>query len=137
MLNMPLFFIFWEIFVTFTTTLPLFFSFFDRKILISFTSFLLWSFFIFLIIFRCSTFRHFYIYEKNYKTNLSKNYKKLDWLEDLKMSLLHFLFVMIYIIHKMVVLIKNNLNYLSDSIFECFLKECNRLLIFFKKVTFS
>ena len=60
----------------------------------------------------------------------------MDLLKDLKMSLLNFNFVMIYIIHKMLVLIKNNLNYLKDSIFECFFKECNRLLIFFKKLIF-
>ena len=34
-----------------------------------------------------------------------------------------FNFVMIYIIHKMFVLLKNNLNYLKDSIFKCFFKE--------------
>ena len=51
----------------------------------------------------------------------------MDLLKDLKMSLLNFNLVMIYIIHKMLVLIKNNLNYLKDSIFECFFKKCNRL----------
>ena len=51
-------------------------------------------------------------------------------LEDLKMSLLNFSFAMIYIIHKMLVLLKKNLNYLKDSIFECFFKEYNRLLFF-------
>ena len=48
--------------------------------------------------------------------------------------LLNFNFVMIYIIHKMFVLIKNNLNnlnYLKSSIFECLYKVCNKLLIFF------
>ena len=34
------------------------------------------------------------------------------------MSLLHFRFTMICIIHKMLVVLKNNLNYLKDSIFE-------------------
>ena len=43
------------------------------------------------------------------------------------MSLLSFNFVMIYIIHKMLVLLKNHLNYLKDSIFECFFKEYIRL----------
>ena len=37
----------------------------------------------------------------------------MDLLEDLKMSLLNFNFIMIYIIHKMLVRIKNNLNYLK------------------------
>ena len=60
----------------------------------------------------------------------------MDLLKDLKMPLLNFNFVMIYIIHKMLVLIKNNLNYLKDSVFECFFKEYNRLLIFFFKNNF-
>ena len=44
----------------------------------------------------------------------------MDLLEDLKMSLLNFNFVMIYIIHKMLVLLKNHLNYLKNNLFECF-----------------
>ena len=47
----------------------------------------------------------------------------MDLLEDLKNSLLNLNFVMIYIIHKMLALIKNNSNYLSylkNNIFECF-----------------
>ena len=40
----------------------------------------------------------------------------MDLLEDLKMSLLNFNFAMICMIHKMVVLIKNNLNNLKDKI---------------------
>ena len=42
--------------------------------------------------------------------NCKNNYKKMDLLEDLKMSLLNFNFVMIYVTHKILVLIKNNLN---------------------------
>ena len=38
----------------------------------------------------------------------------MDLLEDLKISLLNFIFVMIYIIHKILVLLKNHLNYLKD-----------------------
>ena len=45
----------------------------------------------------------------------------MDLLKDLRMSLLNFSFVMIYIIHKILVFIKNNLNYLKDNIFEFFL----------------
>ena len=60
----------------------------------------------------------------------------MDFLKDLKMSLLNFNFVMIYIIHKMLILIRNNLNYLKDSVFECFFKAYNRLLYFFKKLFF-
>ena len=48
-------------------------------------------------------------------------------LEDFKMSRLNLNFVMIYIIHEILVFIKNNLNYLKDSIFNCFFKEYDRL----------
>ena len=47
----------------------------------------------------------------------------MDLLEELQMSHLNFNFFMIYIIHKMLALFKNYLNYLKDSIFECFLRE--------------
>ena len=60
----------------------------------------------------------------------------MDLLEDLKMSLLNFNFGMIFITHKMLVLLKNNLNYLKESIFECFFKEYKRL-VFKKKNFFS
>ena len=50
----------------------------------------------------------------------------MDLLEDLKMSTLNFNFVRIYIIHKMLLLLKSHLNYLKDSIFECFFKKYNR-----------
>ena len=50
------------------------------------------------------------------------------------MPLLNFKFVMIYIIHEILVLLKNHLNYFKDRIFECFLKEYNRL--FLKKIYF-
>ena len=55
----------------------------------------------------------------------------MDLLEDLRMSLPNFNFLMIYIIHKILALPKNHLNYLKDNIFECFFKKYNRL--FFKK----
>ena len=57
--------------------------------------------------------------------------KKIHLLEDLKMPLLNFYFVKMYIIHKLLVLIKNNLNHPKDSIFECFLKHIIDLYIFF------
>ena len=60
----------------------------------------------------------------------------MDLLEHLKMSLLNVNFFMIYIIHKMLVLLKNCLNYLEYSIFECFFKEYNRLFFFFLKKYF-
>ena len=40
---------------------------------------------------------------------------------------------MIYIIHRIWVLLKNHLNYFKDAIFECSFKESNRLLLFKKK----
>ena len=39
---------------------------------------------------------------------------------DLRISLLNFNFAMIHIIHKILVLIKNQMNYLKDNIFELF-----------------
>ena len=53
-----------------------------------------------------------------------KKKKKIDT----KMSLLNFNFVMIYIIHKMLALIKNNLNFLKDDIFKWFFKKYDRLI---------
>ena len=54
----------------------------------------------------------------------------MDLLEDLRMSLLNFNLVMIYIIHKILALLKNILNYLKDNTFECSFKKYNRLLVF-------
>ena len=51
------------------------------------------------------------------------------------MSLLNFNFVIAYIIHKILVLLKNHLNYFKDNILVCFFKKYNRLL-FFKKIDF-
>ena len=56
----------------------------------------------------------------------------MDLLEDLKMPLLSFSFAMIYIIHKMLVLLKNHLNYLKDNIFECFLRSIIDFYFFIK-----
>ena len=47
----------------------------------------------------------------------------MDLLENLRISLLNFNFFMIYIIHKILVLLKSHLNYFKDSIFECYFKE--------------
>ena len=43
---------------------------------------------------------------------------------------------MIDIIHKILVLIKNDINYLKDHIFEFFFKKYDRIL-FFKRIIFS
>ena len=49
---------------------------------------------------------------------------------ELRISVLNFNFAMIHIIQKILVLIKNYMNYLKDNIFELFLKKYNTLLIF-------
>ena len=46
--------------------------------------------------------------KRNYKKIYNKIYKKIDLLEDLRMSLLNFNFVMVYIIHIILVLLKNH-----------------------------
>ena len=48
-----------------------------------------------------------------YIQTIMKKLEDLDLLEDLKISLLHFSFFMIYIIHKMLVLLKTHLNFLK------------------------
>ena len=50
---------------------------------------------------------------------------KIYLLNDLGMSILNFNFAMIYIIHKILVFIKNHLNYLKDNTLECFFKKYN------------
>ena len=47
----------------------------------------------------------------------------MNLFKDFKKSLLNFSFILIYTIHKILVLIKNQLNYFKDNIFECFLKK--------------
>ena len=42
-----------------------------------------------------------------------------------------------YTIYKILVLIKNHLNYLKDNIFECSFKKYNRLLFKYKNYFFS
>ena len=60
----------------------------------------------------------------------------MDLLKDLRMSLLNFDFVVIYIIHKILLLLKNHLNYLEDSIFESVFKEYNILFYIFSNYFF-
>ena len=62
----------------------------------------------------------------------------MDLLEDLKVSFLNFnlLIVKIYIIYKMLVLLKSPLNYHKDNILECLFKEYNRLLFLKKHILF-
>ena len=47
----------------------------------------------------------------------------MDLLKDLKMLILNFSFVLIYIIHKMLVLLKNHMNYLKDNFLNAFLRS--------------
>ena len=42
---------------------------------------------------------------------IKRIYEKIDLLEDLRLSLLNFSLAMIYIIHKILVLLKNHLNF--------------------------
>ena len=74
--------------------------------------------------------------KKNCKKIIKKKFFLNDFLKDLKMSLLSFNFLILYIVHKMLVLLKNRLNYLKNSIFECFFNEFSRLSIFLKKSNF-
>ena len=52
------------------------------------------------------------------------------------MSLLNFNFAMIYATHKILVSIKNHLNYRKDNSFECFFKKYKRLLFYFFLIIF-
>ena len=56
----------------------------------------------------------------------------MDLLENLRMLLLNFNSIIIDVIHRILALIKNHLNYLKDDIFECFFKT----FIFFRKLIF-
>ena len=56
---------------------------------------------------------------------------------DLGIPLLNFNFAMIYIIHKILVLIKNHINYLKDNISVFFFKKYNRLLFLNETIFFS
>ena len=44
-------------------------------------------------------------------------------LKDLKISLLNFSFIIIYKIHKILILIRNHLNYLKDNLSKFFLRS--------------
>ena len=50
-------------------------------------------------------------------------------LRDCQISLLNFSIVMIYIVHKMLVLVRNHLNYLKDNIFYYLFKSYHRFLL--------
>ena len=61
---------------------------------------------------------------------MKKIMKKIIKRMNLRISLLSLNFAMIYIVYKIIVLIKNDLNYLKISIFELVFKKCNRLSFF-------
>ena len=48
---------------------------------------------------------------------------------NLKVSLLSFNFIMVYIIHKILPLLENHVNFLKDNILQFFFKEYNSLII--------
>ena len=73
-----------------------------------------------MVIFSWYIFRHFYIYETTIKRNYLKNVK-MDLLEQLKVSLLNFNFVMIYIIHKILLLLKATWITLNILFSNCYL----------------
>ena len=54
----------------------------------------------------------------------------MDLLVDLRMPLLNINFFMIHLMYKILIVIKNHLNYLKDNLFKCFLKKFNRILLF-------
>ena len=61
---------------------------------------------------------------------MKKIMKKIIKRMNLRISLLSLNFAMIYIVYKIIVLIKNDLNYLKISIFEFVFKKRNRLSFF-------
>ena len=58
-------------------------------------------------------------------------------LRDCQISLLNFSIVMIYIVHKMLVLVRNHLNYLKDNISIIFLKAITDFYFLKKKLFFQ
>ena len=74
---------------------------------------------------------------KIYKKTIRKFIKKTDLLDDLKTSLLNFNFVMIYVIDKMLLSLKNHLKYVKDFFKEIYLTFILLLLFFFKKKFFT
>ena len=54
---------------------------------------------------------------------IKKNYKRMNLLKYLKMTRLNFNFAMIYIIHKMLVLLKNHLDFLKVIFGNAFLRS--------------
>ena len=74
---------------------------------------------------------------KIYKKTIRKFIKKTDLLDDLKTSLLNFNFVMIYVIDKMLLSLKNHLKYVKDFFKEIYFTFILLLFFFFKKKFFT
>ena len=74
---------------------------------------------------------------KIYKKTIRKFIKKTDLLDDLKTSLLNFNFVMIYVIDKMLLSLKNHLKYVKDFFKEIYFTFILLLLFFLKKKFFT
>ena len=73
---------------------------------------------------------------KIYKKTIRKFIKKTDLLDDLKTSLLNFNFVMIYVIGKMLLSLKNHLKYVKDFFKEIYFTFILLLYFFLKKKVF-
>ena len=67
------------------------------------------------------------------KKIIEKSYQK--FITRFKNVTFEFSFAMVYVIHKMLALLKSHLNYLKDNIVKCFFKKYNKLL-FFKNNSF-
>ena len=123
-LNKLLFSIFWEILQRSRPACYFFFSSLERF------WFILQAFFAVFLYFLDNVwmkiFRNFYTYMKKKSAKKKKIMKK--FIKRIKKVYFKFSFVMIYIIHKILVLLKNQLNFLKDNIFECFLR---RIMDFF------
>ena len=74
---------------------------------------------------------------KIYKKTIRKFIKKTDLLDDLKTSLLNFNFVMIYVIDKTLLSLKNHLKYVKDFFKEIYFTFILLLFFFFKKKFFT
>ena len=51
-------------------------------------------------------------------------------------TLLNFIFIMIYKIHKIFILLKNHLNYCKDRILKRLFEKCKKTFIFYIKLIF-
>ena len=68
-------------------------------------------------------------------SSIIKKIKKMiikNWfIRNFKNVTLNFNFVMVYTVHKILVLLKDHLNYLKDNALECYFKKYNILLFYY------